>query len=208
MFHFGDLLNLKLKDFMIQGSSLEEKLKDENYPLEEYLKDDEAISCIKLMGKNTKKYFNPKKIKKIIKLITEEPEEEDQLKGHKFPYIACEILKCDCPFISKRFVLNEQEYDEEYPDINNNDEEKDDKEIDFYFCKNEFDKDCSKIEEELNNLKKNKNLQNINDNKTEKNIDNYNNTDNKNKKKEEKGKKENIENIENAKFEKLNDNNN
>ena len=56
MFHFGDFLNLKLQDFMKQTPSLEEKLKDENYPLEDYLKDDEAISCIKLMGKNTKKY--------------------------------------------------------------------------------------------------------------------------------------------------------
>ena len=198
MFHFGDFLNLKLQDFMKQTPSLEEKLKDENYPLEDYLKDDEAISCIKLMGKNTKKYFNPEKIKKLIKLITEEPEEEDQLKGHKFPYIACEILKCDCPFISKRFVLNEQEYDEEYPDINN-DDEKDDKEIDFDFYKNEFDSDCSKIEEKLNNLRKNRNLQNAKDNKTEENTE-KNNKDSINGKEEEK------ENEEDENYEKLNDN--
>ena len=204
MFHFGDFLNLKLSDIMKQTPSLEEKLKDENYPLEDYLKDDEAISCIKLMGKNTKKYFNPEKIKKLIKLITEEPEEEDQLKGHKYPYIACEILKCDCPFISKRFVLNEQEYDEEYPDINN-DEEKDDKEIDFDFYKNEFDSDCSKIEEKLNNLRKNKNLKNTNDNKkeetTDDNSNNDNNNDNINEKEEDKE-----ENVENDKNEVLNDN--
>ena len=41
--------------------SLEEKLKDEDYPLEEYLKHEDAISNIKLMGKNTKKYFNSEK---------------------------------------------------------------------------------------------------------------------------------------------------
>ena len=75
----------------------------------------------------------------MIKLIPEEHEEEDQLRGHKFPYIAYEILKSDCPFISKRFVLNEQEYDEQYPEIIN----EDDKEIDFDFCKNEFDSDYS-----------------------------------------------------------------
>ena len=34
-----------------QTPSLEEKLKDENYSLEDYLKDDESIFCIKLMGK-------------------------------------------------------------------------------------------------------------------------------------------------------------
>ena len=73
----------------------------------------------------------------MIKLIPEEHEEEDQLRGHKFPYIAYEILKSDCPLISKRFVLNKQEYDEQYPEITN----EDDKEIDFDFCKNEFDCD-------------------------------------------------------------------
>ena len=139
----GINLNLTLGDYMRkQTPSLEEKLKDENYSLEDYLKDDEAIFCIKLMGKNTKRYFGSEKIKKLIKLITEEPEEEDQLRGHKFPYIAYEILKSDCPFISKRFVLNEQEYDEQYPESINEDD-KDDKEIYFDFCKNEFDSDYS-----------------------------------------------------------------
>jgi hypothetical protein len=49
----------------------------------------------------------------------------------------------------QRFVLNEQEYDEEYPDNNSEDE----KEIDFDFCKNDVDKDYSKIEEKIQNLK-------------------------------------------------------
>ena len=88
-------LNLKFGDLVnnYQTQTLEEKLKDENYPLEDYLKHEDALSCIKLMGKNTKKYFNSEKIKKLTKLITEEPEEEDHLKGHKFPYVAYEILK-------------------------------------------------------------------------------------------------------------------
>ena len=136
--------------FMSQTPSLEEKLNDSNYPLEDVLKDDEVITCVKLMGKNTKKYFNSDKIKKLIKLITEEPEEEDQLRGHKFPYTACEILKCDCPFILKRFILNEEEYDEEFPDNIS----EDDKENDFAFMKNDFDKVYSKIEEKIKNIKK------------------------------------------------------
>ena len=153
MFQLRDLLNTNFFNLMPK-TSLEEKLKDGNYPLEDFLKEDDAISCIKLMGKNTKKYFNSEKIKRLIKLITEEPEEEDHLKGHKFPYIASEILKLDCPFISQRFILNEQEYDEEYPEIVEDDKE--DKEIDFDFYKNEFDNDFSKIEEKLENLKKKK----------------------------------------------------
>ena len=140
------------RNFLRQSSSLEEKLNDKNYPLEDFLKDDEAISCIKLMGKNTKKYFDSEKIKQLIKFITEEPKEEDQLRGHKYPYIACEILKCDCPFISKRFVLNEQEYDELYPENNS----EDDKEIDFDFYKNDFDNIYSKIEEKFKKIRENR----------------------------------------------------
>ena len=168
MFQLSELLNSNLYDLLRKttSSSLEEKLKDGNLPFEEYLKDDEAIACIKLMGKNTKKYFNSERIKKLIKLITEEPEEEDYLKGHKFPYIASEILKSDCPFISKRFILNEQEYDEEYPETLEEDN-KDDREIDFDFCKNEFDNDFSKIEEKLENLKKKKDAKNEHNNNNE-----------------------------------------
>ena len=168
MFQLSELLNSNLYDLLRKttSSSLEEKLKDGNLPFEEYLKDDEAIACIKLMGKNTKKYFNSERIKKLIKLITEEPEEEDYLKGHKFPYIASEILKSDCPFISKRFILNEQEYDEEYPETLEEDN-KDDREIDFDFCKNEFDNDFSKIEEKLENLKKKKDAKNEDNNNNE-----------------------------------------
>ena len=180
MFQLRDLLNTNFFDLM-RKTSLEEKLKDGNYPLEDFLKEDDAISCIKLMGKNTKKYFNSEKIKRLIKLITEEPEEEDHLKGHKFPYIASEILKLDCPFISQRFILNEQEYDEEYPEIVEDDKE--DKEIDFDFYKNEFDNDFSKIEEKLENLKKKKEDKKIDDNKKEKNKEN-NNKDNENNEEE------------------------
>ena len=135
-------------DFYFPSNSkkLEEKLEDANYPLEEYLKDDEAVLCVKFMGKNTKKYFNSDKIKSLIKLITEEPEGEDQLRGHRFPYIATQILKSDCPFISKRFVLNEEEYDEEYPENNSDD----DKEIDA-----DSDKNDLAIVEKINNFDKN-----------------------------------------------------
>ena len=95
-----------------QNSYLDDKLTDQNYPFEEYLNDDDAISCVRIMGENTKKYFNSEKVKKLIKLITEEPTEDNQLKGHKFPYVASEILKSDCPFIQDRFILTENEYNE------------------------------------------------------------------------------------------------
>ena len=114
MFQLGDIFKIGFS-CMNQQPSLEEKLSNQNLPLEDFLKDDEAVSTAKFMGKNAKKYLNSEKIKQLIKLITEEPKEDDQLHGHKYPYVAYEILKLDCPFISKRFVLNEQEYHAEYP---------------------------------------------------------------------------------------------
>ena len=121
------------------------------------------------MGKNTKKYLNSEKIKKLIKLITEEPKEDDHLRGHKFPYVAYEILKLDCPFIAKRFVLNDQEYHEEYPDSPDEelddleldlDNENENKEIDFDFRdkKIEFDKIYAQIEQRFRDIKKSINM--------------------------------------------------
>ena len=96
----------------ISKTKLEEKLIDINYPLEEYLKDADAIQCYKNMNSNNniKKYFTPEKIKKLIKFITEEPENDDYFRGHKYPYIACELLKADCSYVQDLFVLSKNEY--------------------------------------------------------------------------------------------------
>ena len=102
--------------FSDQTYSLEYSLND-NFSLEDYLKDENAILCAKKMGPQAKKYFNSEKIKQLIKYATEEPLYDDQLKGHKYPYIASEILKSDIPFILKRFILSEEEYYKEYKDI-------------------------------------------------------------------------------------------
>ena len=166
MFQLSDLFKIGFS-CMNQKPSLEDKLSNQNLPLEDFLKDDEAVSTTKFMGKNAKKYLNSEKIKKLIKLITEEPKEDDQLHGHKYPYVAYEILKLDCPFISKRFVLNEQEYHEEYPespDDENGDwgldfdieNENENNEIEKEFKENkiEFDKIYAKINEDFKNLKK------------------------------------------------------
>ena len=64
-------INLKslLQGFSIlkEGTQLDSKLSDINYPLEDYLNDQEAIQCYKDMRINTKKYFNKNRVKQLIK---------------------------------------------------------------------------------------------------------------------------------------------
>ena len=108
-------MNNNISD-VISTTKLEKKLIDINFPLEEFLKDDESIQCYKNMNSNLniKKYFTPEKIKKLIKFIIEEPENDDYFRGHKFPYIACELLKTDCSYIQDLFVLTNNEYNKKY----------------------------------------------------------------------------------------------
>lgn len=108
------LFNHILDDNVKISISLEDKLGNLKYPLQEYLNDPDAIECFKKMGKNTKKYFRPEIVKNLIKYITEEPENDDFLRGHKFPYIASEILKSDCSYVQDLFVLSEKEYNNKY----------------------------------------------------------------------------------------------
>ena len=95
-------------------TKLEDKLEDLNYPLEEFLKDEDAIECYKNMGTNTKNYFRPEIVKKLIKYITEIPKNDDYYIGHKYPYISSKLLKIDCPYVQDLFVLTENEYNNKY----------------------------------------------------------------------------------------------
>ena len=87
---------------------------NKNLPLEEFLNDDDAISAIKSRDIIIKRYLDSEKTKKLIEYITKDPKDNDYLIGYKYPYISCEILKINYSFISKRFILNEDEYYKEF----------------------------------------------------------------------------------------------
>ena len=72
--------NSNIIPFSDQTISLDFSLND-NFSLEDYLKDDNAILCAKKMGPKAKKYFNSEKIIQLIKYVVEEPIDDDQLKG-------------------------------------------------------------------------------------------------------------------------------
>lgn len=118
---FALALSKLLKNFpgLKTPTKLEGKLVDNDFNLEEYLKDEEAIQCYKDMGENTKKYFNKDKIKQLIKYITIEPEDDDHLKGHKYPYVASELLKNSSDEIMDLFVMTDEEYNNKYNKVEN-----------------------------------------------------------------------------------------
>ena len=116
---FALALSKLLKNFpgLKKPTQLEGKLIDTEYNIEEYLKDEEAIQCFKDMGESTKKYFNKDKIKQLIKYITVEPEDDDHLKGHKYPYVASELLKNSGDEILDLFVMTDEEYNDKYKKV-------------------------------------------------------------------------------------------
>ena len=159
------VMNNFLQENSDQINALEEKLSS-YLPLEQFLRNDEAILCVKACGEKTKEYLDSSKIKKLIKLITEEPEDDNQIRGHKIPYVASEILKLDCPYILERFILSEKEYNEKY---NNKPAE------------NKVDGANEKTENENNNNcgeLNNKNIETQNDNQKENNKGKENNEKN------------------------------
>ena len=90
--------------------SLLDKISDINYPLEEFLNDEEVIPTVKSLNSNINKYLNSEKIKQLIKYIIKEPEENNLEKGYKYAYISCEIFKTGKYWIYQRFTLSKEEY--------------------------------------------------------------------------------------------------
>ena len=159
------------------NDSLEKKL-NYKYPFEDYLSDDRAIECTKEMKQKIKIYLNSENIKKLIRLITEEPENDDINRGHKFPYVASEILKADCPFILERFILSNEEYIKKYREI----------------LDEQIKEKCRIIAEENYIENENRNILNEENEYKENNNNNteYNNNNIENNNKNEENKEENI----------------
>lgn len=100
------------------------------------LESDELTNDAKSSMSQLAGFFNESKnIKSLLDFIIKEPLEDDQKKGHKFPFFACEILCSDNPNLLKNiFDENKNNEEEEYEDDDNKENEKkknDDDEIDI-----------------------------------------------------------------------------
>ena len=198
---FALALSKLLKNFpgLKTPTQLEGKLVDTEYNLEEYLKNEEAIQCYKDMGANTKKYFNKDKIKQLIKYITIEPEEDDHLKGHKFPYVASEMLKNSSEEIMDLFVMTDEEYNNKYKKVNQEKSEAEATSDDTIDKLTNSPIEVAPLKEEKNNDNNTKTESDlVEDKKEDKNVESIE----KEQKEEKKDENKNIENNQNNNFEK------
>ena len=117
----------KISD-MNKETELEKKLEDINMPLEEYLNHPDAIQCFQDMKKNTIKYFDRNKIKKLIKYITTLPKSDEYNKKYKYSFIACEMLRTANERIKDMIIFSEEDFNNKYGIKNDIEKEEENKE--------------------------------------------------------------------------------
>ena len=93
------------------SESITKKLKDPNSTLEDFLKDDELLQELKSQNNDLINFFNKEKIKEMLNYITKE-QEDDKLKGYKFPFICSQIFGLEIDNIMKYFFITNKEMQE------------------------------------------------------------------------------------------------
>ena len=189
MFPFFFSNNFKNPSLFSINPQLEEKLSKNDCTLEEILDENDIVNEIKKKNDKIKNFFNQNNIKKLIHYVIDEPTIDDEKISYKYPYISCEILKSELPFITDYFILNNNDYDKKHKNNNNIKDNKSGSE-----------------NKEKNNYDKNIIIDNIENNNDDIN-NNINNNDTANLEKEKKIEKENVE-IENTNNENNNNENN
>ena len=162
--HIQNLSNsLSLKS----ETELEKNLSND-LPLEEYLKNPDAIQCFINMKENAQKYFDRNKMKQLIKYIIEIPKEDENNKKYNFPYIVSEMLKSANNRIKEMIIFPEEVFDKIYKQENHNHNDIDNNKDNTK--NNEIINTSDEKKEDNNNENKNDNLElkhEINENKNE-----------------------------------------
>ena len=177
MFPFFFSNNFKNPSLFSINPQLEEKLSKNDCTLEEILDENDIVNEIKKKNDKIKNFFNQDNIKKLIHYVIDEPSIDDEKIGYKYPYVSCEILKSELPFITDYFILNNKDYEKKHKNNNSKDDKNDNEKIEKNNNENIIIESIEINNDNLNN--------------------NINNNDNTNSEKEEKNKEENIE-IKNA----------
>ena len=107
--NLGFLSGLSFRNMKLTSIEIKKKLDDPNSTLEDLLVEEELIQELKNQNQKLLKFLSKDKIKSLINYIIIEPKEDDQLKGHKFPFVASELLNCDIDNISDLFLMTNPE---------------------------------------------------------------------------------------------------
>ena len=105
----SSFLQNKLNNIESNLKTIEKKLNNQNTTLEDLLLEDNIISEFRNQNKKLINFFSKDKVKQLVDYIIKEPKEDDLIKGHKFPFIASEILNSDEDKIVNYFILNKAE---------------------------------------------------------------------------------------------------
>ena len=152
--------------FNDNSEAINKKLSDKDNPpsLEDLLTEEGIIE--ELQNKNEKliNFFNKEKIKQMLDYIIKEPKEEDQNKGHKFPFICSKLFNVEETKIMKYFFNTNKELFEENKKIEENCEKNGEKNV-FFDDNQDEDKyeDVKDMEINIDDINKNKEEENNND---------------------------------------------
>ena len=145
--------------FNDNSEAINKKLSDKDNPpsLEDLLTEEGIIE--ELQNKNEKliNFFNKEKIKQMLDYIIKEPKEEDQNKGHKFPFICSKLFNVEETKIMKYFFNTNKELFEENKKIEENCEKNGEKNV-FFDDNQDEDKyeDVKDMEINIDDINKNK----------------------------------------------------
>jgi hypothetical protein len=100
-----------------QGNfAIEQKIKAD-CTLEELLEEEALSTEVKNPSSKVHGFFNKEKVKSLLKYVMLEPKEDEHNKGHKFPFVAAEILSCETMRIHELFLENENKFTENNKEI-------------------------------------------------------------------------------------------
>ena len=85
-------------------------LSDENITIENILNYPTILDEFNSKNEELLKYFQKDKIKILIDFIIKEPEEDNFEKGHKFPFLCCEIFKSGNDELLNQFFFDKNQF--------------------------------------------------------------------------------------------------
>ena len=100
---------LSFKNMNFTSEAIDKKLSEPETPLEDLLIEDELLQELRSQNKKLLDYLDKNKIKQMIDYITIEPSEDDQLKGHKFPFVCSQLFNVEETKIMNYFLKTNKE---------------------------------------------------------------------------------------------------